>query len=97
MSDRRKHGPVARHALYAGNVQGVGFRYTVRSLASRLAVVGYVRNLPDGRVELLAEGDAAEVAMLLADIRTEMGRYIDRVDESEVPASGLFADFRIRF
>ena len=43
-------------ALFSGQVQGVGFRYTARSLASHFDVGGYVRNLPDGRVEIVAEG-----------------------------------------
>ena len=53
---------------YAGRVQGVGFRYTVRSLAARFDVTGFVRNLPDGRVHLVVEGDAGEIdAFLEAD------------------------------
>ena len=47
-----------REIHYAGRVQGVGFRYTVRSLAARFDVTGFVRNLPDGRVHLVVEGDA---------------------------------------
>jgi len=46
---------------YSGNVQGVGFRYAVKSVATGFEVAGFVRNLPDGRVELLAEGDPAEL------------------------------------
>ena len=48
---------------FSGHVQGVGFRYTTRSVASRFAVTGYVRNLPDGRVELVAEGGSGLVAL----------------------------------
>ena len=47
--------------FYAGRVQGVGFRYTVKALASGFEVLGTVRNLPDGRVELTAEGARAEL------------------------------------
>ena len=47
--------------FYAGRVQGVGFRYTVKALASGFEVLGTVRNLPDGRVELTAEGERAEL------------------------------------
>ncbi len=47
--------------FYSGNVQGVGFRYTVKSVATGFEVAGFVRNLPDGRVELLAEGDQTEL------------------------------------
>lgn len=47
--------------LYSGNVQGVGFRYTVKSVAAGYEITGTVRNLPDGRVELLAEGEKTEL------------------------------------
>ncbi len=49
------------HIFYSGNVQGVGFRYTVKSVATGFEVTGTVRNLPDGRVELIAEGAREEL------------------------------------
>ena len=61
---------------YSGTVQGVGFRHTVRSLAADFEVKGFVRNLPDGRVHLVVEGDPAEIRILLNQIRAEMGHYI---------------------
>ncbi len=48
--------------FYSGRVQGVGFRYTVKTVAAGYEVTGRVRNLPDGRVELTAEGSAGELA-----------------------------------
>ena len=60
--------------LYSGHVQGVGFRYTARSIAAELPVVGLVRNLPDGRVQLIAEGSAAAIDVLLARVEAELGR-----------------------
>lgn len=59
------------HICYAGHVQGVGFRYTVKSVAVGFEVMGTVRNLPDGRVELVAEGDAAELKAFQQAIRDE--------------------------
>jgi acylphosphatase len=53
---------------YSGRVQGVGFRYTVKTVATGFDVAGCVRNLPDGRVELIAEGDRAELEAFRADI-----------------------------
>jgi acylphosphatase len=47
--------------LYSGNVQGVGFRYTAKTVAAGFEVVGRIRNLPDGRVELIAEGLTEEL------------------------------------
>jgi len=57
------------HVLYSGTVQGVGFRYTVKSVARGFEVTGQVRNLPDGRVELIAEGDRAELEAFRRAIR----------------------------
>ena len=57
------------HILYAGLVQGVGFRYTAKSVAAGYEVTGAVRNLPDGRVELVAEGDRAELEAFRTAIR----------------------------
>jgi acylphosphatase len=55
--------------LYSGRVQGVGFRYTVKQVAAGYAVVGRVRNLPDGRVELVAEGARDELEAFRQGIR----------------------------
>jgi acylphosphatase len=85
-----------REAHYAGTVQGVGFRYTVRSLSERFAVAGFVRNLPDGRVQLVAEGEAAELDAFLAAVAKELGHYIREAKFSEQPATGGFVGFGIR-
>ncbi|MED6315419.1 MAG: acylphosphatase [Verrucomicrobiota bacterium] len=55
--------------LYAGRVQGVGFRYTVKSLVPGYDVLGIIRNLPDGRVELIVEGKQEELDAFLQAIR----------------------------
>ncbi len=55
--------------LYSGHVQGVGFRYAVKSEAAGFEVTGTVRNLPDGRVELLAEGAESELEAFRQAIR----------------------------
>jgi acylphosphatase len=81
---------------YAGRVQGVGFRYTVRSLAAQFDVTGFVRNLPDGRVHLVVEGAQGEIAALLGAIRAEMGHYIREARETVRPATGQFSLFEIR-
>lgn len=82
---------------YSGNVQGVGFRMTTRRIASDFDVTGYVKNLPDGRVELVAEGDAAEVARFLDAVADRMAGYIrdTRVDAGE--ASGQYRGFSIAY
>ena len=86
-----------RHVLYEGMVQGVGFRYTSRRIASRFAVSGYVRNLAGGRVELVVEGVVKEMDRFLAAVRDEMGDYIERIEGSIHPATGEFRQFEIRF
>lgn len=64
------------HLLYSGQVQGVGFRYTAKSVAAGFEVAGTVRNLPDGRVELIAEG-----------MKNELDAFRDAIRESGL--SGL--------
>lgn len=83
--------------VYAGHVQGVGFRYTTRSIARRYAVVGYVRNLPDGRVELVAAGEPPELNRFLAEVREHFqGQIRDEKIDSQPAAIGEFAGFDIR-
>ena len=87
-----------RRVVYSGWVQGVGFRFTARHLARGFAVAGFVRNLPDGRVELVAEGEAAEVEALLAAVRGEMGDKIHHADEQvEPPETPPLSGFEIRY
>jgi acylphosphatase len=81
-----------------GRVQGVAYRFFAEKYASRLDISGWVRNLPDGRVEVLAEGPESGVQAFLA--RLEEGPSLARVDSFEVrkePATGEFPDFRISF
>lgn len=86
-----------RHTVYyAGHVQGVGFRYTASSLARGYDVAGFVRNLPDGRVELVAEGNVQEVDAFLRDVRDRFFNHI-RDERCDVrPASGEFTGFQTR-
>jgi acylphosphatase len=68
--------PVAAHVFYAGHVQGVGFRATAARLAGSHPVNGWVRNLPDGRVELWATGPRPVVEAFLAAVRTTFSRHL---------------------
>ncbi len=87
--------PVSRRVLYSGDVQGVGFRYTTKGLARGFAVTGYVRNLPGGDVELVAEGEADEVENFLSAVARQMAGYIERQTIHDEPPGG-FHDFTIR-
>lgn len=82
---------------FSGTVQGVGFRYTTERVARRFSVRGYVRNLPDGRVEAVVEGAPAEVGLFLSALNEAMAGYIRERRMEEGPATGEFAEFRIAF
>lgn len=81
---------------YQGHVQGVGFRYTAHSIARHHEVTGYVRNLPDGRVELVAEGDRQEISAFLAEVRERLSNHIRNELCDQGPATGEFHSFEIR-
>jgi acylphosphatase len=86
-----------RRVHFSGRVQGVGFRYATQSLARAYQVAGYVRNLPDGRVELLAEGYTDELDAFLASIRAEMDAYITNVTtELQPPGDPPLFGFSVR-
>jgi acylphosphatase len=82
--------------LYSGRVQGVGFRATVRYLACGYDVTGTVRNLPEGRVELIAEGARAELKAFLEGITaSELSGFISKQHETWSPAQGNLRGFVI--
>lgn len=81
---------------FSGHVQGVGFRYTVMELADDHDVTGFVRNMGDGRVELVMEGESRERMGLLNDVKRHMSGHIDEVNEIESAATGEFGRFSIR-
>src|SRR2546421_12898787 len=89
--------PMQRQTCYfSGRVQGVGFRYTVQNLALQYNVRGYVRNMADGRVELVMEGPEGEMKSLVDDVAQKMNGYIKRVDQSTAPATGEFKQFCVK-
>jgi acylphosphatase len=84
--------------FYEGRVQGVGFRYTARRVAAGFDVAGYVRNLPDGRVELVASGDDGEVDGFLEAVReSELAGHIDGEAAVEIGKPAGLRGFEIRF
>lgn len=84
------------HIFYSGTVQGVGFRYTVKSLSAGYEVAGTVRNLMDGRVELVAEGERDELKAFQQGIReSELGHFIRNEDVSWEEARGGLRGFEI--
>jgi len=89
-------GPARAHLFISGAVQGVGFRYELCEVAERAGVTGWVRNLRDGRVEALLEGDAAAVRRVLGWCRHgPPGARVSGVEVEWEPYSGAFAEFAI--
>lgn len=81
---------------YSGAVQGVGFRYAVKSLVPGYEVTGTIRNLPDGRVELIVEGSKAELEAFQQAVRDSgLGRLIQREQANWSEARGEFCGFEI--
>lgn len=88
--------PLRRTVWFSGHVQGVGFRAITVHIASRFPIRGCVENLPDGRVQLVVEGDAAEVERFLSQLRAERRANIKSEQVVDGPARGEFSGFRIR-
>jgi acylphosphatase len=87
---------VRTQVYFSGHVQGVGFRFTTIDIADRFPeITGFVRNLRDGRVEVVAEGQAEQVSAFVAAVEDAMGPHIHSVDKSQAPATGEFSNFGI--
>lgn len=85
------------HIYYSGRVQGVGFRYTAKNVATGYEVTGIVRNLSDGRVELLAEGLKDELEAFQQGIRESgLGPLISNEEVQWEDPQGEFRGFEIR-
>jgi acylphosphatase len=82
--------------VYAGRVQGVGFRYSAQHLAQHFPVAGHVRNLANGNVELAAEGSVEAVNEFLQTLASHMNDYIESASVREEEPTGL-TGFRIRY
>ncbi len=84
--------------VFRGQVQGVGFRATTRQIARIFDVVGYVRNLEDGRVEVVTEGESEEISSFIETIGQQFNGMIRGVDrEDEIPTDETFEGFTIRY
>ncbi len=87
---------ISRRTLYSGRVQGVGFRWTVEKLARGFPVTGFVRNLSDGPVELVASRTAETLDSLHAAISKHFAANITSVESESVDNQENWKDFRIR-
>ena len=95
MSDSDIQG---RHFLISGRVQGVGFRYYTHRVAVRLGLVGWVRNLPDGRVEAYAAGPAGTMLEFRQKLETGPGGSVVReIEVRDAPPDPDWTEYEIRF
>lgn len=86
------------HIIISGRVQGVGFRFYTRDIAIETGVKGWVKNLRDGSVEVIAEGNPEEVKTFLEKLKDGyLGRNISHIEEKEEVYTGTFNSFEITF
>jgi acylphosphatase len=84
------------HVFFSGHVQGVGFRYETLRVAHGYEVAGYVRNLPDGRVELEIEGDEVEIDAFVKAVKKHMDGFINKVETSKGTREAAMQGFEIK-
>lgn len=94
---RDRSAAVRKRIVFSGRVQGVGFRFTTERIAAGFAVTGYVRNLSDGRVELLAEGEESTIEKFQQAVELSMGDHITGADVTTSTATDEFTSFRIAY
>lgn len=87
----------AKRIIFSGRVQGVGFRFTAHNIANRYQLVGWVRNLADGTVEMIAQGDADDVSDCIRDISEYFSGYVNDAKVEEIPVDPQHTNFKITF
>ncbi|MCX5716437.1 MAG: acylphosphatase [Candidatus Omnitrophica bacterium] len=85
------------HVFYSGRVQGIGFRFTAVDIARDGGITGWVKNLPDGRVEVVAEAEKGSLEDFLDKVNKYFSRYIQDAETDWQEATGEFRDFTVRF
>lgn len=88
---------IAKHIVFSGRVQGVGFRFTALNVAKRCALAGYVRNLPDGDVEMVVHGSAEMIDNCIRDLQDSFVGTISHIDIEEAMPDPKLIDFKITF
>ena len=86
------------HVFFSGRVQGVGFRYTAEKTALEIGLLGWIKNLPDNRVEAVCEGEKEEIDLFLERIKqSSLGVHIKKIDCAFEKPTGEFKDFCIEY
>ncbi len=88
---------IAKSIIFTGRVQGVGFRFTARRAANRRQLTGYVRNVPNGSVEMLAQGRPEDVDDCIQDIKEYFSGYLKETRIEEITPDPRYEEFRITF
>ena len=89
---------ITRHCLITGRVQGVFYRQSTKAQAKKLGLTGWVRNLPDGRVEAVVSGPEPQVAQLIAWMQHgPKAARVDSVQVTELVAEKSYKEFSIKF
>lgn len=88
---------IAKYISFRGRVQGVGFRYTASRIAKRYELTGFVKNMPDGSVEMLAQGVIEDVEACIEDICESFNGYIRDKKIAELPIDTRLKEFEITF
>ena len=87
----------AKHIIFTGRVQGVGFRFTAFHIANRCELTGFVRNAHDGTVEMFVQGPAETIDDCILDIQEEFAGYLGETKIQECPVNPKYEDFKITF
>ena len=88
---------IAKNIIFIGRVQGVGFRFTAHRIAKRCQLTGFVRNLSDGTVEMLAQGQPEDVDDCIRDIEESFSGYVRETKTEEIPPDTRYRNFKITF
>lgn len=88
---------IAEKITFIGRVQGVGFRFTAFNIAKRNLITGHVRNLPDGSVEMVAQGYSQDIEDCINDLKDTFQAYIQKIVQDDIPFNPDLNDFKIAF
>lgn len=87
----------ARHLIFHGRVQGVGFRFTCHRIARHYTITGYVKNRPDGTVEMLMQGTVPDIDRCVQEIEAHFSGYIRDIHTTERDVDPAYTDFHIAY
>jgi acylphosphatase len=86
-----------KHIIFIGHVQGIGFRFTAMRIANSRNLTGWVKNLPDGSVEMSAYGTEDDLQQCISEIHDYFGSNIKETNIADIAVNDQYEDFRITF